>query len=109
MLYKFKSKHASDVLMLEPTGRRVLQIIGKDAAAPQGIILPEHMSLAIEALQQAIAQEESGNSDTHLETTLDTNPDTFAEGAPGLRQRAMPFIAMLQRNHQAGGDVVWGV
>ncbi len=31
MLYKFKSKAAGDVIMLEPNGRRVLEIIGKDA------------------------------------------------------------------------------
>ena len=31
MLYKFKSKAAGDLIMLEPNGRRVLQIIGKDA------------------------------------------------------------------------------
>ena len=39
MLYKFKSKAAGDLIMLEPNGRRVLQIIGKDPQ-PQGIILP---------------------------------------------------------------------
>ena len=30
MLYKFKSKAAGDLIMLEPNGRRVLEIIGKD-------------------------------------------------------------------------------
>ena len=42
MLYKFKSKAAGDLIMLEPNGRRVLEIIGKDAG-PKGIILPEEM------------------------------------------------------------------
>jgi hypothetical protein len=28
---------------------------------------------------------------------------------PGLRQRALPFIELLQRNHRAGHEVVWGV
>ena len=41
MLYKFKSKITGDVIMLEPSGRRVLEIIGKDtssASAGKGII-----------------------------------------------------------------------
>ena len=40
MLYKFKSKAAGDLIMLEPNGRRVLQIIGKEPG-PKGIVLPE--------------------------------------------------------------------
>jgi hypothetical protein len=33
MLYKFKSKAAGDLIMLEPNGRRMLEIVGKDARA----------------------------------------------------------------------------
>ena len=57
MLYKFKSKNTGDVIMLEPHGRQVLEIIGKEAG-PQGIILPEQMPAALLALRAAIAQEE---------------------------------------------------
>ena len=99
MLYKFKSKNTGDVIMLEPNGRRILQIIGKDAG-PTGIILPGQMPAAIAALQAAIALEES----------LDDKEEGDVSGdSPGLRQRAMPFIDMLQRNHTSGDDVVWGV
>lgn len=98
MLYKFKSKNAGDVIMLEANGRRVLEVIGKDAG-PKGIILPEQMPAAIAALEAAIRLEES--------------KDPEEGGAPadglGLRQRAMPFIDMLQRNHKSGDEVVWGV
>ena len=99
MLYKFKSKNTGDVIMLEPNGRRILQIIGKDAG-PTGIILPGQMPAAIAALQAAIALEES----------LDDKEEGDVPGdSPGLRQRAMPFIDILQRNHTSGDDVVWGV
>jgi hypothetical protein len=94
MLYKFKSKDAGDVIMLEPNGRRILEVIGKDAG-PKGIILPEQMPVAIKALEAAIALEESG--------------DEQAGDGLGLRQRAMPFIDMLKRNYKAGHEVVWGV
>jgi hypothetical protein len=39
MLYKFKSKATGDVIMLEPQGRQILQIMGKDPGL-KGIILP---------------------------------------------------------------------
>jgi Fe-S cluster assembly ATPase SufC len=100
MLYKFKSKNAGDVIMLQANGRTVLEVIGKDAG-PAGIILAAQMPAAIEALKAAIALEESH----------DEKPDQDAvQGdAPGLRQRATPFIDMLSRNHKAGTDVTWGV
>jgi hypothetical protein len=99
MLYKFKSKAAGDVIMLEANGRSVLEIIGKEAG-PRGIILPEQMPAAIAALQAAIALEESHERD----------PEATVPGEGlGLRQRALPFIDMLQRNHKAGHEVVWGV
>jgi Domain of unknown function (DUF1840) len=99
MLYKFKSKNAGDVIMLEANGRKVLEVIGKDAG-PTGIILAQ-MPAAILALQAAIALEES-HDENHDENVVHGD-------SPGLRQRAMPFIDMLQRNHKANTDVVWGV
>lgn len=98
MLYKFKSKDYGDVIMLELNGRRVLEIIGKDAG-PKGIILPEQMPAAIEALQAAIVEEERAEKEAGV----------VQGDGPGLRQRALPFIELLQRNHQAGHEVVWGV
>ena len=106
MLYKFKSKNAGDVIMLDANGRMMLEIIGKDAG-PTGIILAAQMPAAIMALQSAIALEES--SQKALEADDDVKADAIHGEAPGLRQRAMPFINMLQRNHHASTDVVWGV
>ena len=57
MLFKFKSKAASDLIMLEPQGKQVLKLIGKEPG-PQGIILPSEMLAAIDALHAAVAQEE---------------------------------------------------
>ena len=98
MLYKFKSKSAGDVIMLEPNGRRILEITGKDAGA-KGIILVAEMPAAIAALQAAIAQEEKAAKEA----------DAPPPDGPGLRQRAVPFIDLLQRSHKGGHDVVWGV
>lgn len=99
MLYKFKSKNAGDVIMLEPNGRTVLEVIGKDAG-PKGIILAQEMPAAIAALEAAIARDESH----------DPNADGAVQGdGLSLRKRAVPFIDILRRNHAAGEDIVWGV
>ena len=98
MLYKFKSREAGDVIMLEANGRQILEIIGKDPG-PKGIILPAQMPAAIAALEAAIAHEKTG---------IEEEGNLHAEGV-GLHQRALPFIQMLQVNQKAGQEVVWGV
>jgi len=107
MLYKFKSKAAGDLIMLEPNGRRVLEIIGKDAG-PKGIILPEEMPAAIQALDRAIAREEAEHKAAIEEAQAKGQvPPKF--DAVSLRQRAVPFIDMLKRCSAAGKEIVWGV
>ncbi|MDB5885106.1 MAG: hypothetical protein JWR74_1277 [Polaromonas sp.] len=98
MLYRFKSKNMGDVIMLEPNGRLMLEIIGKPPG-PSGIILPEQMPAAIQALEAAIKREE---------LSKDKDGDGLPEGV-GLHQRAKPFIDMLRWNIKAGQEVVWGV
>jgi len=93
MLYKFKSKAAGDLIMLEPNGKQVLEIIGKDAS-PKGIILPAEMPAAVNALEAAVSEEGSGQG----------NGDNVS-----LRQRVVPFLDMLRRCSQAGEEIVWGV
>jgi hypothetical protein len=90
--------------MLEPHGRQVLEIIGKEAG-PQGIILPEQMPAALLALRAAIAQEEM------LEPLqLDQNAEQKSQSpAIALRHRTLPFMQMLEACHRQGDSVVWGV
>ena len=107
MLYKFKSKAAGDLIMLEPNGRQVLEIIGK-GEAPKGIILPEQMLAAISALEAAVAREDADQKSRADQAKA--NGD-FARGGEGvsLRQRAVPFLDMLRRCEKAGQEIVWGV
>lgn len=123
MLYKFKSAEASDVLMLEPHGRRLVEIIGKTPGAT-GIILPEQMPAALAALRAAIdlevqqtkkaasAAADAANDQNPAQEADESDDSAAGKGAhqqPGLRQRAAPLIAMLERSHKAGVQVVWGV
>ena len=103
MLYKFKSKATGDLIMLEPNGRQVLEIIGKDAG-PKGIILPADMPGAIAALESAMARDDTPSQGAADEAELEAK-----SRAVSLRQRAVPFLDMLRRAHGAGEEIVWGV
>ncbi|MDO9603908.1 DUF1840 domain-containing protein [Hydrogenophaga sp.] len=106
-LYRFKSRETGDLVMLEPTGQRVLDILGKDPSGP-GIILPEQMSAAVQALRDAVEQEEAEQK--RLKEEAEANGELPPEfDAVSLRLRSAPFIEMLQRCEQAGVEIVWGV
>lgn len=102
MLYTFKSPAASNLIMLQSNGERVLDIIGKDPG-PKGIILPEQMPAAIAKLEQAMAVEGPAAAAGQAAAGEDD-----AERV-SFRQRAMPFVEMLRRCHEAGKEIVWGV
>jgi hypothetical protein len=108
MIYKFKSKAAGDVIMLQPNGQKILEIVGKDGAASQGIILPAEMKAATNALNAAIAQEEAEQKAAVAQALADGKTAPKFEGI-SLRQRAHPFIEMLGRCEKAGKEIVWGV
>lgn len=106
-MFKFKSKAAADLIMLDPVAQRVLELIGK-APSAQGIILPEAMPAALTALQAAIAEDDARRQ---AEGGLEPDDDqaTTVPPAISLRQRAHPFMDMLRRCHAEGEAIVWGV
>ena len=111
MLYKFKSKATGDLIMLEPQGKHILKLIGKEPGA-KGIILPNEMLTAIDALNTAVAQEELA-----IQAAKDGSKAEDGAAAPAaegpraisLKQRVVPFIDMLRRAHAEDKEVVWGV
>ena len=117
MLYKFKSRSTADLILLEPHGRRLLQIMGKETG-PSGIITVAQIPAAVAALEAAVLDEErrAAAAQAQAKEAQASAPDDDAqvEGAQGdsdsvsLRQRAAPFIEMLRRSAQGGDDVVWG-
>ncbi|MFO1338017.1 MAG: DUF1840 domain-containing protein [Burkholderiaceae bacterium] len=109
MIYKFKSKAAGDVIMMGPTGDKVLGLIGKSASA-QGIIEPAQMPAAIQALAEAIAADDAARAASGQDA------DGDGDGAAGeprdrisLRQRAWPLVEMMKRAHAADAPITWGV
>ncbi len=110
MLYKFKSKATGDLIMLEPNGRQILGLIGKDddAHGQKGIVLPAEMPAAISALEQAIALDEAAIQQ-RLQDAQAAGETLSRTDLVSLRQRAVPFIDMMRRCHRADTAIVWGV
>lgn len=111
MLYKFKSRNAGDVIMLQPNGQRMLEIIGKHSAAEpsvQGILLPEQMAQALAALEAAIAQEEADRREAIAQAKAENLPPPRFE-AISLRQRALPLMDMIRCCLKAQEAITWGV
>lgn len=107
MIYKFKSKAAGDVIMLQATGDRVLALIGKEPAA-KGIIEPAQMASAMQALADAIAADDAARargpgSDDAAEDSADQRDKI------SLRQRAWPLVDMMKRALAADEPITWGV
>ena len=109
-MYKFKSRVTGDLIMLEPNGRQILKIIGKDdpSTLAKGILLPEQMLAAIQALEAAVAQDEAAQTQRAQEAQAQGQTLPRPEGI-SLRLRATPFIAMVKRCQQAQEEIVWGV
>lgn len=111
MLYKFKSKATSDLIMLGPDAQRLLRLMGSDAP-PQGIFTVAHQPQALAALEAAIAQDEARMAELRAQRLAEEGSDGPGAGATeavSLKRRAQPLMDMLRRSHAAEVDVVWGV
>ena len=106
-LYRFKSRETGDLVMLAPSGKHILEILGKDASS-SGIIRPEEMPGAIAALRAAVQAEEAAQQQMKEEALAKGEPAPQFE-AVSLRMRSAPFIEMLQRCAKAEVEIVWGV
>ena len=111
MLYKFKSKATSDLIMLGPDAQRLLKLMGSDAA-PKGIFTVDHQPQVIAALEAAIAQDEARMADLRAQRQAEEGADeagNVTSEAVSLKRRAQPLLDMLRRSCAAQADVVWGV
>lgn len=108
MLYRFKSRATGDLVMLEASGRRVLEILGKDPSGP-GILTPAQMPAGVSALQEAVRADDAERE--RLAREAQERDETLPEPADRvtLRMRTAPFIEMLQHCMREDTEVVWGV
>lgn len=109
MLFKFKSAAASDLIMLEADGRKLLKImLGDDPV--KGIVLAADIPARIAALEAAVAQDEALRQQHAEQSASDQeNDEAVVLDAVRLSQRATPMLKLLARSLTEQSDVVWGV
>ncbi len=123
MLFKFKSKAAADLIMLEADARRLLTImLGNDP--DKGVMQAHDLPEALSRLQAVVAQDEALRQ-AHRAQAAAHKASPEAGQAPAdnsvpvpvqpewpsvrLAQRAAPMVHTLQRNIAEATDIVWGV
>jgi len=106
MLYKFKSKAAADVIMLNANGLELLKILGKEFPDQQvqGILTVADMPRAIRCIEVALEAEAR-----HLAQMASEGDAPPPSRGVSLRQRLLPFLGMVRICQQAGQPIVWGV
>jgi hypothetical protein len=126
-MFKFKSKAAADLIMLNAHGQVVLQAWGK-APTPQGVLLVQDMASAITGLQHYAAQHDQMSPLDPLNQQAGHSPQASANGEGGggddgtdnegeasagggvsWSVRFAPLVAMLQQCLAEQTDVTWHV
>jgi hypothetical protein len=109
MLFKFKSAAASDLIMLEADGRKLLKImLGDDPV--KGIVLASDIPARIAALEAAVEQDEALRQRRAEQAASESEEDeAVVLDAVRLSQRATPMLKLLTRSLAENADVVWGV
>ena len=108
MIYKFKSKAAGDVIMMQPNGDQVLRILGK-APGGKGIVTVGELPAAIAALEAAIGAGIGGGDPKPAGEGGDDERAAAAAEAVSQQRRAWPLLEMMKASLAARADVVWGV
>jgi hypothetical protein len=110
MIYKFRSKATGDVLMLGPQGDQCLRILGREPAV-RGILEPAAMDAALQALQQAVAEDErlrQGEGPGDVSVEQEAAAQAAGRDPVSLHRRLWPMVEMIRRAQAAGEPIVWG-
>lgn len=119
-LVVFRSKAAGEIFMFAETTRRILDILGKDADAPRGVITADETPGALARLQAAVddekaqiaaAKQRGQQADQRGSAGAANDPadEAAAARAVTLGQRAYPLLEMLRAAAKKKVDVTWGV
>lgn len=106
MLYRFKSRAAADLVMLEPAGRRLLEVLEREPA-DKGIFECHDLTTLMKRLEQAVEQDEAMWA--QAEEQAQAQGQQIRRPEVSLRQRVWPMREMMRRCHEAGEPIVWGV
>ncbi|MEC5384833.1 DUF1840 domain-containing protein [Uliginosibacterium sp. H3] len=105
MLITFTSRAAADVLMLGKIGQQMLELIGKDAQDPRGIVTVEQLPAAIAALSAAATADRAKAPASNEEEDEDAPKGMAAPVA--LAQRIPPLLELFQYALRDKEAVTW--
>jgi len=113
MLFKFKSKAAADLIMLDADARRLLKImLGDDPV--KGILPLQALPAVLARIDAAVLQDEAlrkARSEKAQQAAQTQQDEADEPELPAVRlaQRAAPMQQMIQRSIAEESDIVWGV
>ena len=113
MLFKFKSKAAADLIMLEADARRLLKImLGDDPV--KGIVQSRDLPAVLARIDAAVLHDEAlrkARSEKSQQASQESEGEVDEPELPAVRlaQRAAPMQQMIQRSIAEASDIVWGV
>ena len=113
MLIVFKARSCANVLMLAATARQMLDLIGKDASADEGVVTLEQLPAAIAALEAARSEDRTRNPPEAADAaagSFEEDEHADEETAPvHLHQRIQPMLVLLKQAQGAESPVTWNV
>ena len=117
----FKSQATGNLVMLSAHAEALLKLLGKTAAQP-GILEVADMPHALSTFRALdpdqlpdspaspdTAQTGEGTHAADAEKRQDKPPVGFQDEPVSLRQRAAPFIRLIEQAQAGGKPIVWGV
>lgn len=105
MIVTFKSRATADTLMFGDNARQLLALMGKPFE-PQGIITPEQLPAALDALKRAADESRAAQRAQPEDDDAEERPPAMVMPV-SLAQRAVPLIEQLERSLRAGEPVTW--
>ncbi|MFL6676261.1 MAG: DUF1840 domain-containing protein [Massilia sp.] len=115
MLITFKCKAYPEVLMYKEHAKRILDLLGKDADAPRGVITSEEATRAVGILENEIAESRKHEPSDEMERDVRAHhgehEDSQHEGAQAVSfaTRSYPLLEMLRAARDKHCEILWGV
>ena len=108
MAYTFQSRATADLMMLKTSAEQVLQLLDRPFGVP-GILTVAQIPAALQALEQAAAEDEARRKSTQEALLEEQESDQQAGNseAVSLRQRIVPLADMLRRSQEQNQPVTW--
>ena len=103
MIYQFRSKAGSDVIMLADLTQRIFDILGRPLES-RGVLTADKLPALITTLENAILKD--------LEERSKSPSSEGAEKpklADRLGQRAYPFLELMKQANAQNEPIIWGV